>query len=312
MDLMQCIKSFVLVVETGGFARAAERLNLSNAATTRHVAHLEALLGGRLLNRTTRKLRMTEAGQVCFERFQRMLDELEDAAQAVQAGAIEPQGLLRVASTMQFWMNRIAPTLPEFQRRYPKLSLQVNLTERILDIVEEGYDLALQIVRPQAQTLVAKAVLPLRRIVYASPDYVRHYGCPRRPEDLAQHNCLLYAHYAENVDWQFTRDGEEYRVRVDGTLRSNDINTLRICTLAGLGVARGPIFLLTEDLKAGRLIHLLPEYESVDPYLWAVYPSRRMLSAKVRVFIDFLEERFPSDPTFEIPAGGWPATGVTA
>ncbi len=308
MDLMQCIKTFVLVVETGSFARAAKRMNLSNASTTRHVAHLEAVLGGRLLNRTTRKLRVTEAGQGCFERFQRMLDDLDGAAQTVQAGTVQPQGLLRVSSTIQFWTNRVAPALPEFQRRYPKLSLHVSLTERIPDIVDEGYDVSLQIEPPHTQTLIAKPIVPLRRIVYASPDYVRRHGSPRLPEDLSQHNCLLYAHYAERIDWQFTHDGVDHRVRVEGSLRSNDVNTLRICALAGLGVARGPVFLLTEDLNAGRLVQLLPDYESVDPHLWLIYSSRKLLSAKVRVFIDFLEERFATDPAFRIPPGGWLAS----
>lgn len=301
MDLLLCIKTFVTVAEAGSFARAAERLGLSNAAVTRHVASLEERLGGRLLQRTTRKVRITEAGQLCLERFGRVLGDLQDIGQLVQGGAVEPQGLLRITSTTLFWMHRIAPALPEFQKRYPKVSLQANLTERVLDIVEEGYDLALQIVRPDAHSVVARSIVPLRRIVYASPEYLEQHGEPQRPDDLAKHNCLVYAYSGETVEWLFRNGSAEHRVEVNGTLRSSDANTLRLAALAGVGLARGPVFILADDLRAGRLVQLLPSYESVDPSLWAVYPSRRQLSAKVRAFIDFLEEKFEHDPLLEVP-----------
>jgi DNA-binding transcriptional LysR family regulator len=194
-------------------------------------------------------------------------------------------------------MQRIGPVLPEFLTRYPKLAVHINLTERSVDIVEEGYDVALQITRPHAQSIVAKPLLHLKRVIYASPAYIKRVGAPRRPADLAAHNCLLYAYSGEVVEWRFRRAGKEERVKVEGNLRSSDANTLRLAALAGLGIARGPLFILGDDLESGRLVRLLSQYESIDPELWVVYPSRRQLSAKVRAFIDFLEEKFR----------GWPA-----
>jgi DNA-binding transcriptional LysR family regulator len=250
------------------------------------------MLGGRLLQRTTRSVRLTDVGELCLERFTRLLVDLDDTTQLVNRGTVEPQGVLRVSSTTLFWMQRIAPVLPEFLLLNPKLAVHVNLTERSVDIVEEGYDVALQITRPNVRSVVAKALLHLRRVVYATPAYLKQFGTPRRPGDLAQHNCLLYAHSGEVVEWRFRRGGREEGVKVEGNLRSSDASTLRLAALAGVGIARGPLFILADDLKSGRLVQLLGQYQSVDPELWVVYPSRRQLSAKVRAFVDFLEEKF--------------------
>jgi DNA-binding transcriptional LysR family regulator len=292
MDLVQTLRTFVAVAEANSFARAAERLGISNAAATRHVASLEQELGGRLFQRTTRKVRLTEVGEVCADRFARLLIDLDDTTQLVNRGTVEPEGVLRVSSTAPFWRLRIAPVLPEFLSRYPKLALHVNLSERSVDIVEEGYDLSLQISQPHAQSMIAKPLLRLQRIVYASPNYLKKFGEPRKISELANHNCLLYATAGEIVEWKFRRNGKEERVRVEGNLRSSDAGTLRHAAFGNLGIGRGPLFMLIEDLKAGRLVQLLPQHESIDPELWMVYASRRQLSANVRVFIDFLEEKF--------------------
>ena len=302
MDLVQSLRTFVAVAEARSFARAAERLDLSNAAVTRHVASLEERLGGRLFQRTTRNVRLTDVGEICLERFTRLLVDLDDTTQLVNRGTVEPQGVLRVSSTTLFWMQRIAPVLAEFLIRYPKLAVHVHLTERSVDIVEEGYDLALQITRPHAQSIVAKAILHLRRVIYASPSYIKRFGAPRRPADLAGHNCLLYAYSGEVVEWRFRRAGKEERVKVEGNLRSSDASTLRLAALAGVGIARGPLFILGDDLESGRLVRLLPQYDSIDPELWVVYPSRRHLSAKVRSFVDFLVQRFAHEPAWQLPA----------
>lgn len=292
MNLLDCMRSFVTVAELGNFARAADRLNLSAAAVSRHIAFLEETLGERLLQRTTRKVRVTETGQMCLERFQRVLGEIEDVMQLVQVGRAVPQGRLRISSTTHYWMKRIAPRLPEFLKRYPRVSVQVNLTERNVDLVEEGYDLALQIERPTGHSLVARSLLVLHRILYASPSYLREHGAPSSHLELSTHNCLVYAHSSEQVEWRFwDRDGEELRVPVQGSVRSNDANTLRLAAIEGVGIGRGPRFILEDDLREGRLVQLLPELRSVDPDLWMVYPSRRQLAPKVRVFADFLEER---------------------
>jgi DNA-binding transcriptional LysR family regulator len=297
MNLLDCARSFVTVAELGSFARAAERLSLSAAAVSRHIAYLEETLGERLLQRTTRKVRMTETGQLCLDRYQRILGELEDLNQLVQGSRADPQGLLRISSTTLFWMKRIAPVLPEFLRRYPKIGVQVNLTERSVDLVDEGYDLALQIERPTGHSIVARSLLVLHRILYAAPAYLEKHGVPASHLDLSGHNCLVYAHSGEQVEWRFwAGDGQELRVPVQGSVRSNDANTLRLAALEGVGIGRGPLFILEEDLRSGRLVQVLPQLKSVDPDLWVVYPSRRQLAPKVRFFVDFLEERCIGEP----------------
>jgi DNA-binding transcriptional LysR family regulator len=297
MNLLDCARSFVTVAELGSFARAADRLSLSAAAVSRHIAYLEETLGERLLQRTTRKVRMTETGQLCLDRYQRILGELEDLNQLVQGSRADPQGLLRISSTTLFWMKRIAPVLPEFLRRYPKIGVQVNLTERSVDLVDEGYDLALQIERPTGHSIVARSLLVLHRILYAAPAYLEKHGVPASHLDLSGHNCLVYAHSGEQVEWRFwAGDGQELRVPVQGSVRSNDANTLRLAALEGVGIGRGPLFILEEDLRSGRLVQVLPQLKSVDPDLWVVYPSRRQLAPKVRFFVDFLEERCIGEP----------------
>lgn len=303
---LRCIRSFIQVVESGSFAKAARRLDLSCAAVSRHVSSLEEAVGGRLLNRTTRKLRLTEAGEASFESYSRILRELEVVHQNARAGTSSPQGTLRVSSASFFWIWRIAPVLPEFLSRYPKLRVQVSLTERVVDLVEEGYDLAIQILAPQAKSLVVRKIVPLYRAIYASAGYLRTHGQPRHPDDLKNHNCLLYAHYAEEVEWEFMRRNETFRVIVDGNLRSTDVNTLRLAAMQGIGIARGVTFLVHADLEAGRLVRVLPDYDVVPLDLWAVYPSRQQLPAKVRVFIDFLEEKFAGDPTLTQPMQAQP------
>ena len=292
MNLLDCARSFVAVARLGNFARAAELLNLSPAAASRHIAHLEESLGTRLLQRTTRTVRLTETGQLCLERLQLILGDVEDLTQLVQGERADPQGLLRISSTTQYWMKRIAPVLPDFLKRYPKICVHVNLTERCVDLIDEGYDLALQIERPTGHSLVVRSLLVLHRILYASPAYLETHETPVSHQSLANHNCLVYAHSGEQVDWRFwDKDGNELRVPVHGTVRSDDANTLRLAALEGIGIGRGPLFILEDDLRSGRLVQLLPELKSVDPDLWLVYPSRRQISPKVRLFADFLEER---------------------
>lgn len=308
MDLLLSVKTFLQVVESGSFAGAARRLDLSNAAVSRQVAFLEASIGGRLLNRTTRKLGLTEVGEACFERYSRILNDFDEVQQIAQAGTVTPQGTLRITSVTLFWIWQIAPLLPEFLTRYPKIRVHVNLIERIVDLVEEGYDLALQFVPPEAKTLVGRRLFPLHRAIYASAHYLRKHGCPNEPEDLRNYNCLLYAQNMEEVVWQFRKEDETFEVKVDGNVRSNDAVTVRNAAIQGLGIARGPMFLVHEDLDSGKLVRLLSDYEVTSLALWAIYPSRVQLPAKVRVFIDFLAEKFAQDRTVVVPSPPRPSS----
>ncbi|WP_424138058.1 LysR family transcriptional regulator [Roseomonas chloroacetimidivorans] len=292
MDLLKSVQVFAKVAETGSFSRAATRLSISNAAATRHVAMLEKRFAIRLFERTTRRLRLTEAGHVCLEHCIRALAELELAEMSASHGAITPEGTLRVSSTSLFWMVCIAPRLPAFLRRYPRLTLQVNLTERQPDLVDEGYDASVQFLEPIGQTLVARRLRRIDRVVCASPEYIARRGRPASIPEVEKHDCLVYAQSAEVVEWQFdTEDGRVAAVPF-GQLRSTDAQTLRLAALAGLGIVRSPRFLVEEDLRVGRLIPLLEHARSVDPDLYVVFPSRKFMPAKLRVFVDFLSTEF--------------------
>ncbi len=308
MDLLHSVKTFLQVVESGSFAQAARRLDMSTAAVSRQVAFLEQTVGARLLNRTTRNLGLTEMGQNCFERYSRIVGELDEVQQIAQAGAVTPQGTLRVASVMLFWIWRIAPILPEFLVRYPKLRVQASLTERMIDLVEEGFDLALQFDAPRIKSLQGRRIAPIHRAIYASEAYLRKHGEPTRPAELRDHNCLLYALHTEEIAWEFRRKGETVRVKVEGSLRSNDALTLRHAALQGLGIARGPVFLVHDDLRSGRLVRLLPGYDVTGLELWAIEAGRQQLPAKVRVFIDFLDEKFGRDAALTLPLPPRPAS----
>ncbi len=301
MDLLQTIRTFAQVVESGSFAAAARRLDMSNATVSRQIAYLESSIGGRLLNRTTRKLSLTEVGQACYDRYSRVLAELDGVREMAQAGTVIPQGTLRIASITLFWIHRIVPLLPEFQSRYPNVQVHINLIERIVDLIEEGYDLALQFVQPEAKTLVGRRIVPLHRTIYASAAYLRRHGIPNEPQELSRHNCLLYTQQLGEVVWEFTRGNDVQEVKVEGNLRTNDAMTVREAAIHGLGLARGPIFLVHDDLESGRLVRVLPDYDVTSLGLWAVYPSRLHLPAKVRVFIDYLDEKLTGDRTLTMP-----------
>ncbi len=292
MDLIRSIEVFVRVAELGSFSRAAERLVMSNAAATRHVAYLEGVFGGRLFDRTTRRLRLTQAGQVCLDHCRRALHEVAGAEHAVRETTTEPRGTLRVVASSLYWMREISPQLPDFLRRYPGITLHVNLTERQPDLLAEDYDLSLQFLTPPGQTMIVRRIRTLHRVVCASPDYLALTGTPTTLAALSGHNCLLYAQSAESVEWRFLQGGEEVTVFPSGNLRSTDALTLRDAALGSLGIVRSPRFIVEEDLRSGRLTPLLPDAQSIDPDLYAVFPSRKPVPAKLRVFLDFIQRQF--------------------
>lgn len=332
MDQLSAMKVFVQVVESGSFARASERLGISTTACSRQIADLEAHLGGRLLNRTTRKLSLTESGRAFHERSLQLLSDLEEAEQLVAQSADAPRGTLRITCSTHFGMRQLAPAIAVFMLRYPAVKFDVSLSDRIVDIVEEGFDLAVRIGSLGSQTLVARKLGQSRMIACASPAYLAARGVPQRPQDLVTHNCLTYAYGPPAGQWTFRDamdgDGEgaaakggraegveakrmaskgrrEVVVRVTGNLHSNNGDMLVAAAAEGAGIAWEPSFIVGPQLRADRLVPILARFESLPLDIWAVYPSRRHLSAKVRVFIDFLAERFKE-------SGDWTATGHPA
>ena len=293
MYRLQAMTVFAKVVEQGSFARAAERLDISTSACSRQVAELEAHLDTRLLNRTTRRLSLTESGQAFYERCVQLLADLEEAELAAAESAARPRGTIRLTTSINFGVRHVSPAIGAFMAKYPQVRFDVSLSDRIVDLVEEGYDLAVRIGSAGGETVVARRLGEARMIACAAPAYLKQYGTPKAPEDLARHRCLTYEYlHARNL-WQFRdRDGRERAVRVTGPLHSNNGDLLAAAAVQGVGIAFEPDFILGPDLKAGRLVPLLQSFAAPASPIYAVYQSRRYLSAKVRAFVDFLAERF--------------------
>ncbi len=296
MDRFHAITAFTRVVEAGSFARAADRMGVSVSAVSRHVAELEAHLGVRLLNRTTRRLSLTESGQAFFDRCVQLLADLEEAEEAVTSAAVVPKGTLRVTSSATFGSRHLAPAIAAFAARYPQMRFDVELSERIVDLVEEGFDLAVRIGVAGSQNLVARRIGATRVLCCAAPSYLERHGEPREPEELAQHLCLSYEYLPNRNVWSF-RDpkGGERSVRIAGPVHSNNGRFLETLAAQGVGISREPDFISGPDIRAGKLKVILRAFEPPPLPIYVVYPSRRHLSAKVRAFADFLAERFAKE-----------------
>ena len=286
------------VVSRHGFARAAEALDTSPANVTRYIAELEAHLGTRLLNRHSRKLSLTESGEALYERARAILADVDEAEAASSSATVRPQGRLRINAPVSFGLLHLASRWPRFARRYPEVELDVSLIDRVVDVVDEGFDMAIRISRSGSSTHAARKLASSRNVVCASPGYLREHGTPHTPADLAQHACIVYTYVGS--EWHLQADdGKPHSVRVRGVMQVNNGDTARAAALDGLGVIWQPTFLVGPDLRAGRLVPLLPGYRVPDIDVLAVYPSRRHLGAKVRAMIDFLAEEFSGVPPWD-------------
>lgn len=290
---------FAKVAEVKSFTKAAEALGLSKSAVSKHVAGLEERLKARLLQRTTRRLSLTEVGTALFARAQRIVAEVEEAERAVTTLSTEPRGTLRVSAPMSFGVRHLGPLVAEFMARYPELNVEMILNDRMVDIVEDGFDLAIRIAKLPDSSLIARKLCPGRRVVCASPAYWRRHGIPKTPADLKGHNCLMYTYLLSPGELRFDGPAGPLTIPVAGTLHSNNGDILRSAALAGIGFYFAPTFLVGDDVRAGRLERVLPEYDDTSLSIYAVYPHNRHLSAKVRAFIDFLAERFGGEPPWD-------------
>jgi DNA-binding transcriptional LysR family regulator len=293
VDRLAAIEVFAQVVETGSFAKAAERLGVSTSAASRHVAELESHLQTRLLNRTTRKVSLTETGRAFYERSVQLLADLAEAEQEASRAAVEPRGTIRLTTSVNFGVRHVAPAIADFLGEHPDVRFDVSLSDRTVDLVEEGLDLAIRIGSPGADNLVARKLGETRLVPCASPAYLGRRGAPREPEDLAHHNCFTYEYAVPRNLWRFRdRAGAERSVRVAGTLHANNDDLLAEAAVRGVGIVFAPAFVVGADVRAGRLVPLLQEFEPVPVSIYAVYPTRKHLSAKVRRFVEFLLARF--------------------
>lgn len=303
LDRLTGMQVFVRVVDSGGFAQAARDLGLSRAMVSKHVQALEDRLGARLLNRTTRRISLTEVGAAFYDRCAQLLPEIEEAERAASAAQSRPQGNLRLNAPMSFGFLHLARAIADYAVTCPEVTIEITLNDRIVDLVEEGYDLALRIGRLTDSSLIARRLAPCRLAVCASPGYLRRRGTPRHPADLADHDCLLYSLAARPDVWRFVGDdstgGGEVAVTVQGRFQANNGDVMRVLALEGQGIVCQPTFLIGEDLKAGRLVPLLPGYAPLEMGIHAVYPHSRHIPAKVRSFVDFLARRWGGEPEWD-------------
>ena len=296
LDRLLAMNVFVKVVEQGSFARAAERLAMSTSAVSRHVADLETYLSTRLLHRTTRKLSLTESGQAYFERALHLLADLEETEAVVSSSTVTPRGTIRLTCSTSFGVPYLAPAIGAFQARYPDVRFDISASNRFVDLVEEGLDLAIRIGELGNANLIARRIGGMRLIACASPGYLKRKGMPRHPDDLVKHNCFTYEYSPLKNVWPFrdnrNRQNNELRVRVDGSVHANNGEMLAAIAAAGVGIALEPDFVVKPLLASGELVEILKGYRPAPYNIYAVYPSRRHLSAKVRTFVDFLADHF--------------------
>lgn len=298
MDTLDAMRVFVAVVEHAGFSAAADALDRSTASVTRQVAALEQRLGTRLLNRTTRRVSLSSAGAAYYQRALQLLGELDELEAGIRAQALAPSGLLRINAPVSFGIARLGPLLAGYHARHPQVKLDLTLNDRLVDIVEEGYDLAIRVTRQPAPNLIARKLADAQVLACAAPDYLARAGTPATPSDLADHTCLTYSYWAGGDEWQLQGPGgTRASVRVGGDLRANNGDVLREAALAGMGIVLQPDFLVGDDLAAGRLLRVLPDWQVPAIGVYAVYASRSHLAPKVRSFIDWLVEALaPADP----------------
>jgi len=308
VDSLTDVAVFVQVVSDGSFTKAAARLRLSRSVVSKYLARLEGRLGARLLNRTTRRLSLTEAGRIFYERSRRGLQDIDDAAAEVSRLRETPSGVLRINAPMSFGILHIAPALPEFLARHPGVTVEMNLDDRKIDVIEEGFDVSVRITEMPDSSLISRRLAPCRHVIVASPAYLARRGTPRTPEDLRTHNIVSFSYQTSADEWHFRApDGQSVSVPVSGSIRMNNSLALREAVLCGVGIARMPTFVAHEDLRKKRLVRLLPGHQTFEVSIYVVYSDRRHLLPKVRAFIDFMAARIETLPYWDrahaLPAG---------
>ncbi|PTL78800.1 LysR family transcriptional regulator [Vitiosangium sp. GDMCC 1.1324] len=284
--------AFAEVVRTGSFTAAARSLGVSKATVSKQVMHLEDTLGVRLLHRTTRKLSLSSEGEALYVRCRRMADELEAAKAEVLRLRGKPRGRLRVSVPMTFGLLHVVPAVPEFLERYPEISLDLQFDDRIVDLVEHGFDVSVRIAELPDSSLVARKLTSVRRVVCATPEYLKRHGTPRGPEELRQHRCVQYSYLSTGATWRLRGAEGEFLVQVTGPLQANSSLALKAAVLAHMGLGQFPLFVVSEELRSGRLVTVLDEYALPDMTIWAIHAPGRTVAPKIRAWIDFLVRRF--------------------
>jgi DNA-binding transcriptional LysR family regulator len=305
MDRLAAMEIFLRVVEKSSFTAAADDLRLSRAMVSKHIQDLEEHLGARLLNRTTRKVSLTEIGRVYYARCSQILGEIAETENAVGDLHAKPRGQLRINAPVSFGALHLAASIAEYMALCPDVTVELTLNDRMVDVVEEGFDLAIRIGRLADSSLIARRLAPCRMVACAAPAYLAQHGAPQIPDDLAAHNCLGYRYDPGRDEWRFEGAQGPESVRVRGNLQTNNGDALRMAALLGAGVVMLPSFIVGPDLASGLLLRILPSYQIPELAIHALYPHSRLLSAKLRSFVDFLVPKYGDHP----PWDRWTAPG---
>lgn len=301
MDRFTALHVFRAVVDCGSFAAAARDLRLSNAAVSKNIGELEAHLGTRLLNRTTRSMSLTEAGTIYHERVCRVLDDLHEAETALGPMQLQPKGLLRISAPMTLTLTTLSSVMPKFLSRYPELTVELQMDDRRVNIIEEGFDIAIRgSDNLEDSSLIARKLMGLPHVVCGAPSYFGQFGTPASPVELKDHNCVQFTLSGHASEWAFRRDDRSIRVPIDGRYKVTSSLAVRDALLAGFGVSLIPLLYVREDIGQGRLCTVLDDWSMVETSIYAVYPSRQYVVAKVRAFLDFLVEELGGNVMTEV------------
>ena len=287
------------VVNQEGFTAAAGKLGLSRAQISKSVMQLEQHLGTRLLNRTTRRVSLTEIGRIYYERCTAILSDIEEAESIAGEQTDKPHGTLKLGAPTSFGILQLNQAIPEYIKQHPQVQISLSLSDRFIDVVSEGFDLVLRIAALENSSLIARKLAPCKRVFCASPGYLGKNGIPQVPQDLAIHHCLVYSNDLKPDNWVLHGPCGKESVKVRGPVCADNGDVLKAAAVAGLGVALLPTFIVGPELHAGRLKQVLPDYCPPEISIYAVFPSRRYLSAKVRTFVDFLSRHFGDNPDWD-------------
>lgn len=304
MDTLEGMRTFVAVVSLGSFTEAAERLGISKALASKYLARLEARLGVRLLNRSTRTLHVTEAGRAYHERCRKILDDIDELEGLLREGRDEPRGTLTIAAPQTFGERFVTDAAAAFLEAFPRVDIELHFSDRYVNLVEEGVDLAIRIGELADSNLVSRRLSAIRLVTCASPAYVAARDAPRRPEDLRGHDCVRDRNFRRGARWPLTSGGRTVEVEVGGRLVVNGIVAAHRATLAGAGIGLMASYMVEDDLANGRLVRVLGEHCSAELPVSAVYPHRTYLAAKVKAFVDFLAARVARFGLGEVPVAG--------
>lgn len=298
MDRFLEMQTFAAVVDAGSFVKAAEALGLSKAAMSRHVGELETRLGVRLLQRTTRRLSLTEEGQVFYARSKELLAGVDEAEAEITSRSGAASGLLRINAPFTFGILHLAPLWGVFRSQYPQVALDVTLADRVVDLVDEGYDVAIRIATLPSSTLISKRLASTRMVLCASPNYLAAHGTPQHPAELAAHAVISYSYLATRDEWHFVGPQGPVSVKTQPCIHTNNGDTCRAAALAHQGIILQPDFLVGRDLASGTLVELMPAFRALELGIYAVYPTRKHVPPKVRALIDFLAAHFAQTPAW--------------